>query len=73
LYKVLWPNLQHLSSAIGQCQGFFGTGLVCKAPLRTRETRRKDWALGHEMLDVILEHCAKGSGKGAVPIPVNLG
>jgi hypothetical protein len=46
---------------------------VCKAPLRTRETRRKDWALGHEMLDVILEHCAKGSGKGAVPIPVNLG
>jgi hypothetical protein len=33
LYKVLWPNLQHLSSTIGQCRGFFGTGLVCKAPL----------------------------------------
>jgi hypothetical protein len=32
LYKVLWPNLQHLSYAIGQCLGFFGMGLVCKAP-----------------------------------------
>jgi hypothetical protein len=35
LYKVLWPNLQHLSSAIGHCRGFFGTGLVYKAPLVT--------------------------------------
>ena len=31
-YKVLWPNLQHLSYAIVQCLDFFGTGLVCKAP-----------------------------------------
>jgi hypothetical protein len=35
LYKVLWPNLQHLSFAIGQCLGFFGTGLVYKAPFNT--------------------------------------
>jgi hypothetical protein len=42
LYKVLWPNLQHLSSAIGQCLGFFGTSLVCKAPLSI------ELILGHE-------------------------
>jgi hypothetical protein len=43
LYKVLWSNLQHLSSPIGQCRGFFGTGLVCKAPFN--KPKAKGWNL----------------------------
>jgi hypothetical protein len=50
LYKVLWPNLQHLSFAIGQCRGFLGTDLVYKAPLRSMWS----WPLSH-----VRNHCSK--------------